>query len=93
MPKFQIFHKIDTDFRSEMMEPFEKNYLHVADVECERLSDTFGLTNHIDTDWALNEGVVAFSRENRSTSVGDVVRSEDGVFHVCASIGWEEVTI
>jgi len=64
MPEFQIFHKIDTDFQADVRKPFQVNYLHVANVECERLSDTFRLTNHIDTDWTHNKGVVAFSMRN-----------------------------
>ena len=53
-------------------------YVHVADVEVDlrslnslMLGRAFQLTNHIDQEWWLNEGVTLV-KESRSTSVGDI---------------------
>jgi hypothetical protein len=54
-----------------------RHYTHVADVEA-KLSQVFALTNHIDRPWTENPEVVWHTAAPvRSTSVGDVILSEE----------------
>lgn len=67
-------------------------YKHVADVETDSLETAYRLTNHIDSDWKYNEGVInAVNGKVRSSSVGDVFIDDDGNAHVVASIGFEKI--
>ena len=53
----------------------------------------FRATNSIDSYWGDNEGVTPGPKAGtyRSTSVGDVVRTSDERFLVCAPAGWERL--
>lgn len=47
------------------------------------LDAAFEATNHIDSDWTKGDGVVMLpSGPARSTSVGDMMETEDGLFVV-----------
>jgi hypothetical protein len=71
--------------------PALEEYTKVAEVEADGIEKVFELTNHIDHDWTTNEGVTAFGRQQRSTSVGDIVINNNGTQLLCASLGWEEI--
>lgn len=95
--KFKVYHtKVWAlnsllHFNIDEYKPYADDYDLVAEVECDALGETFGLTNHIDYEWWENEGVTLF-KESRSTSVGDVVVDENDDVHICASVGWEKTT-
>ena len=73
--------------------PYKEDYKPVALVDCDRLEDTFELTNHIDHSWTENVEVTVLSEKCRSTSVGDVVEdSNTGHLFICASVGWEKTS-
>lgn len=55
------------------------------------LDHTFALTNTIDRPWTLNPGVECLTDKPRSTSVGDVLRLEDGSLYRCEVIGWKRL--
>ena len=61
---------------------FPDDFKLVAFVPTEDLERVFGLTNHVDSAWTDNPSVVPVDPPHRSTSVGDVVVTEDGVFKV-----------
>jgi len=64
-------------------------YRHVAGVLCAGLDAAFELTNHIDGDWALNREVATVGlNRKRSTSVGDMMRDENGVPFMVSSVGF-----
>ena len=69
---------------------FPNDYELVATVESEDLGEVFRLTNHIDCEWWLNDGVYTH-KQSRSTSVGDVVEIS-GKFFLCEMMGWKEFT-
>lgn len=52
------------------------------------LSMVFQYTNSIDDHWSTNEYVTVLKEECRSTSVGDIVLTPDGVLHMCQMAGW-----
>jgi len=70
---------------------FPDDYECVAEVETAELGLVFQLTNHIDQPWMLNEQAKALVSQPRSTSVGDIVVTSDGVAHLCMPLGWEEL--
>jgi hypothetical protein len=65
------------------------NYDLVAEVETDKLSEAFRLTNTIDNPWWENPSVEKkfLSSGCRSTSIGDIVEI-NGDFYKCAPIGW-----
>jgi len=63
----------------------------VATVETDNLDDAIRDTNNIDQAWHLNTNVKALRRENRSTSVGDLLK-RDNTFFVVDSLGFRELT-
>jgi len=69
-------------------------YIHVADVDCKAVGETFQLTNHIDNDWWENDKVELIGLpKHRSTSVGDVVEDmETGKLWLCCGVGWQQVS-
>jgi hypothetical protein len=100
--KFRVYHTKDWEINSnlhfvkkdvirEHYRPDPDQYKLVAIVECDALGSTFPLTNHIDREWWLNDGV-QLVEESRSTSIGDVVEDENGQVFLCCSVGWEEVS-
>lgn len=69
------------------------DYTHVADVYTSRKENAYRLTNHIESDWQDNDGVVPFGaaiKGAKSTSVGDVLVMENGDRYVVASFGFEK---
>ena len=58
-----------------------------------KLEKAFMLTNTIEDAWYTSEEVVYIGPESscRSTSVGDIVRFEDGKKFKCENTGWVEV--
>jgi hypothetical protein len=55
------------------------------------LEEAFRLTNHINAPWEENKEISYLVGEtHRSTSVGDVVENENGVFW-CKMVGWEKI--
>jgi len=89
---FKVYHDKNPTFG--MGEPPEfnrQNFELVAEVECDpqNYGDVFRLTNHIDTPWWENSEVKCI-KQSRSTSVGDVIVSEDGIRRRCEPSGWSE---
>lgn len=81
------FPAIGRDTRS-----FPEDFVEVAELATEDLGEIFQLTNHIDQDWSLNEGVRKIvDGPVRSTSVGDVVALSSGAVLLCRTLGWKEV--
>lgn len=69
-----------------------KDYTFIGVVEVGDMEDAFRATNHIESDWTKNPEVIQMNvPQARSTSVGDVLEDEDGTFHYCAGVGWEEI--
>jgi hypothetical protein len=66
---------------------FPNDFLLVAETETEALEEAFRLTNHIDEEWWLNEGVTLFEK-SRSTSGGDVIVRKNGDAFAVRTIGW-----
>ena len=66
-------------------------YRQVASVHTDDLNEAFRLTNHIEHSWQLNGRVHSLCSNARSTSVGDIMLDGDGVRHVVASHGFEEL--
>mgnify|MGYP001627759414 CR=1 FL=1 len=64
-------------------------YRPVATVRCSGLDELFRLTNHIDSDWTKNPGVLDVAHPARSTSMGDLAFSlSDETVSICAMLGW-----
>jgi len=72
-----VFHNINELFRVEGDEDGCSNQQYVAAVTVpvgeEPLEWAYRATNHIDSDWTKNPGVIAVGDRLRSTSVGDVM--------------------
>jgi hypothetical protein len=95
---FAVFHKIDSDFgidwlgekapTSVKLADFEK----VAEVRTDAIGEVFRLTNHIDWAWWENPEVT-LTKKSRSTSVGDLVITSDGLAYLCDWSGWAQVKV
>ena len=61
--------------------------------EKKKLEKAFMLTNTIDTAWYTSDEVAYIGPDKacRSTSVGDMVRFENGTKFKCEDTGWSEV--
>jgi len=75
---------------------FPEEYRPVAAVEADDIEEVFNKTNHIDTDWADNDGVIPIGAKARSTSVGDVVvcageKARLCTRSICLGKGWKEI--
>ena len=66
-----------------------EEYQLIAETETDNLEKAFELTNHISCAWWDNEGVTTV-KKSRSTSVGDIIVTNEGVFH-CESSGWKKI--
>lgn len=86
----KVFQAIQPNFGVPVLPDPEwpDGYELVAEVESDDLDDIFRLTNHIDHAWYENEGVVVH-KQARSTSVGDIVETSNGLFR-CMFVGWEK---
>jgi hypothetical protein len=67
------------------------SFIYVASVETDNLDIAFRDTNNIDQAWSLNTNVKAVRRENRSTSIGDLLR-KDSALYVVETLGFRELT-
>jgi hypothetical protein len=67
------------------------SFMFVATVETDNLDVAFRDTNNIDQAWSLNTNVKAVRRENRSTSIGDLLR-KDSTMYVVETLGFRELT-
>ena len=86
---FKVYHVIDSKFGMKHQK-FPNDFKYVANVEAENIDEVFRLTNHIHSAWYNNDGVEVLKR-SRSTSVGDVIVSEEGVKYRCEFCGWSEL--
>ena len=85
----QVFHV--AEFGKNETAVYPDDYILVAIVDSEVLEKVFELTNHIDTQWWDNDGVeVVGDNHHRSTSVGDIVVTNEGTFR-CENMGWHEL--
>ncbi len=82
-PVFGLYHKGTPKFPEQ--------YDLVAEIEGVTLDKAYELTNHINCPWWDNDGVVTV-KKSRSTSVGDVIVTEEGTF-LCESIGWKKLEV
>jgi hypothetical protein len=90
----KVYH--DKGFPMTMLKKSERrfpdDFVEVAEVASEQLGEVYALTNHIDQDWTLNEGVTKKAEGPvRSTSMGDLVAQADGTVSLCCAVGWEVV--
>ena len=69
------------DIEREFVNDFE----YVADVESNNMDDAYRLTNSIEFYWGDNEEVEEHGSRHRSTSVGDILVCEDGIYAVAMS--------
>lgn len=97
--EYQVWHQVEPTFSLRDAEilcavrTFPRGFMHVANVDCDCLSEVFRCTNHIDHDWRENEVVTWSSKvPARSTSVGDVVITEAGIKFACMPVGWKDET-
>lgn len=61
----------------------------VATVDTDSLDETFRLTNL----WKEPEKVNKISEKMHSVSVGDILLTEDGQYHLVAGFGFDEVEV
>jgi hypothetical protein len=66
-------------------------YEEVAEVDTHDKETAFRLTNHIESDWQLNDGVTAKTNKARSTSVGDLMIDDDGDRWIVAPVGFKRL--
>jgi hypothetical protein len=92
--KFKIWHANNPTFGFGEQPKFPEEYTKVSLVEADSVADTFRITNHIDSDWRMNDEVIESYKDRvRSTSIGDIVEDEDDDFYLCASVGWEKMDV
>lgn len=86
MTTFELWHRIDVDFRdngpraAEVVASFPAGFAHVADVRAHAPEEVWAKTQNIDSDWLLGPDVTprVVQKGCRSTSVGDIVVDADG---------------
>ena len=61
---------------------FPDDYTLVAEVPTDELEDVYRLTNSVESSWTINKELEVFGHSHRSTSVGDIVENDNGVFMV-----------
>jgi len=83
-PRFARYADITSfaDQRQIVTALLEREYNLVAAVDSTDLNDGFHLTNHIESDWQDNDNVTALPGRHRSTSVGDLIVSDDTTYIV-----------
>jgi len=84
----KVYQAISPNFGMGPTPSFPDAYELVANVDTDDLDAAFQLTNTIDCPWWDNEGVEVINKA-RSTSVGDIIVSEDGSRHLCENFGWK----
>jgi len=86
---FYVYHRIVPEFLTPTVPVnFPEGFERVAIVLTNDIEEAFKLTNHIDKEWWENPESLCF-KESRSTSVGDVLVSQDDKRYLCESIGWK----
>jgi hypothetical protein len=91
------FYDINIGFKPEQqmkaaIELFNEGYYYlVAKVDTNSLSHAWQQTNHIDDSWLKNNDVEEFILEARSSKVGDIMKDDDGKFHLIASVGFTPI--
>ena len=92
----KVYHAVNPNFgwpTEERPNPtWPEGYVLVAEVDTNSKEKAFELTNTIDRGWWENEGVKCLVGQTRSTSVGDIVTTEDGKIWLCEALGWKEIT-
>ena len=81
-----MFGKVDVVMKAMTLNMYRK----VAHVQTDNLDEAFRLTNHIEESWTENEEVGVYAEKVRSTSVGDILINDEGVF-IVAPCGFEKV--
>lgn len=61
---------------------YKNDFEYVADVESNDKNVAYQLTNSIESYWGENDGVEEYGEKHRSTSVGDIMVCEDGIYAV-----------
>ena len=91
----EVFHVKNPTFGiSASKAEFPQDYVLVAEIKSDDLEEIFELTNTIEEPWWVSPRVVATfpgSGGCRSTSVGDVVKMDDGKVMRCEGFGWKEL--
>jgi hypothetical protein len=91
--KFKVYHAKQPNFLGDIpraQSDWENGgYLLVAEVDAVDIEEVYEKTNTINKHWRTNNGVIATTKiAGRSTSVGDIVQSEEGAIWLCMSMGW-----
>lgn len=100
---YQLSHGAEKTVKEVLLSPalwMEKglSYCKVAEVEGGNLERAYALTNHIDTNWTENQGVTLFPndifpRGPRSTSIGDLMRVDEGDYMLASTFGFEPIEL
>ena len=85
----KVYHITDEKFGSRDG-VFPDDYTLVAEVPTDELEDVYRLTNSVESSWTINKELEVFGHSHRSTSVGDIVENDNGVFMVDI-VGFKEV--
>lgn len=88
-----VYHAKKPTFGIEPHPVWPDEYEKVAEVEGDQLGLAFQLTNSIDMLWFKSKDprLTVVGGSGRSTSVGDVVVTSDGVAHRCQTVGWSTI--
>lgn len=70
----KVYHNTKTDMISDLTDVRVTDLRFVAEVQTDDLEEAYRLTQNIDRPWSQNANVKAEHRENRSTSIGDVLQ-------------------
>lgn len=94
--RYEVYHANTRDTRFEhnpdgWMNRKDGDYVHVATVDADGLGAVYEKTNHIESDWQQNRGVMPIGNRNRSTSVGDVIIDTNDKAHMVAPYGFTEI--
>lgn len=81
MARYTVWHKQSTHFMNLNdieLAAFPTGFEQVATVDADHLDMVYRLTNHIESAWWENEGILDHKAGSRSTSVGDVIVDDMG---------------
>lgn len=91
------YYDINIGFKPEQqlkaaIELFNEGYYYlVAKVDTTSLDHAWQQTNHIHDSWLKNDDVEEFILEARSSKVGDIMKDDNGKYHIIASIGFSPI--
>jgi hypothetical protein len=93
----KVFHMIVPTFLAKDTVGLDELY-HVANVKTNNLEEAFQRTNTIYHNWWEDEVEFLGSPQHgmegcRSTSVGDVLQTEDGTYYTVAFVGFRPIKI